>query len=161
MKIEISGHHVEITEAIKQSVENKFSKIGQHYPDIMSLKAIVTVERNEQKIEVSTVYEGVSISVGGMNALTDENDNVIEVAEKKPISDKATVGIYYWKKGSDYIKYAKKMIKKDIRINNEFYICPVYNEALKDKKKIITKDIKEMWGLGTPEDLEYFIRKKF
>ncbi len=55
MKIEISGHHVEITEAIKQSVENKFSKIGQHYPDIMSLKAIVTVERNEQKIEVSTV----------------------------------------------------------------------------------------------------------
>jgi len=80
MKIEISGHHVEITEAIKQSVENKFSKIGQHYPDIMSLKAIVTVERNVQKIEVSTVYEGVSISV---NASDKELYSAIASAVKK------------------------------------------------------------------------------
>jgi HAD superfamily hydrolase (TIGR01509 family) len=82
---------------------------------------------------------------------------VSEVAEKKPISDNATVGIYFWTKGSDYVKYAEQMIEKDIRVNNEFYVCPVYNEAVQDGKKIRIKDIKKMWGIGTPEDLNYFL----
>lgn len=82
---------------------------------------------------------------------------VSEVAEKNPISDNATVGIYYWKKGSDYVKYAEQMIQKNIRTNNEFYVCPVFNEAINDGKKIRIKDIDKMWGLGTPEDLNYFL----
>ena len=84
---------------------------------------------------------------------------VSEVAEKKPISEHATVGIYYWKKGSDYVKYAEQMIDKDIRTNNEFYVCPVFNEAIQDNKKIRIKDIQKngMWGIGTPEDLSYFL----
>lgn len=83
---------------------------------------------------------------------------VSQVAEKCVISEDATVGIYYWKKGSDYVKYAKQMIEKDIRVNNEFYVCPVYNEAILDQKKIRIKSITEMWGLGTPEDLDYFLK---
>lgn len=82
---------------------------------------------------------------------------VSEVAEKKPISNIATVGIYYWKKGSDYIKYAEQMIEKNVRTNNEFYVCPVFNEAIGDNKKIRVKNIDKMWGLGTPEDLNYFL----
>jgi len=88
-----------------------------------------------------------------------EQNYVTEVAEKKPISDIATVGIYYWAKGSDYVKYAEQMIEKDIRVNNEFYVCPVFNEAILDNKKIGTFDIKSMWGLGTPEDLNVFLNK--
>jgi HAD superfamily hydrolase (TIGR01509 family) len=83
---------------------------------------------------------------------------VSEVAEKKPISTNATVGVYYWKKGSDYVKYAEQMIEKDIRTNNEFYVCPVYNEAIQDGKRIRIKKIKKMWGLGTPETLDYFMK---
>ena len=71
-----------------------------------------------------------------------------EVAEKKPISNKATVGIYYWKQGSDYVKYAEEMIEKDKRVNNEFYVCPVFNEAIDDGLRIKTFDIDKMWGLG-------------
>ena len=82
---------------------------------------------------------------------------VTEVAEKNPISDIATVGYYYWKKGSDFVKYAEQMIKEDIRVNNEFYVCPVFNEAIKDNKQIRTYNIEKMWGLGTPEDLKYYI----
>ena len=84
---------------------------------------------------------------------------VAEVAEKKPISEHATVGIYYWKKGSDYVKYAEQMIEKDIRVNNEYYVCPVFNEAIADGKKIRIKEIDKagMWGIGTPEDLNYFL----
>jgi len=85
---------------------------------------------------------------------------VTEVAEKNPISDCATVGYYYWKHGSDFVKYAEQMIEKDVRVNNEFYVCPVFNEAIADGKKIKTSFAKEMWGLGTPEDLEYFIKNK-
>ena len=82
---------------------------------------------------------------------------VTEVAEKNPISDIATVGIYYWKKGSDYVKYAEQMIEKNIRTNGEFYVCPVFNEAIGAGKKIRVKDIPKMWGIGTPEDLNYFL----
>tara|TARA_R110000868_G_scaffold208480_2_gene457917 strand:- start:2372 stop:3742 length:1371 start_codon:yes stop_codon:yes gene_type:complete len=86
-----------------------------------------------------------------------EDGFVSEVAEKKSISDNATVGIYFWKKGSDYVKYAEQMIEKNIRTNDEFYVCPVFNEAIKDGKKIRIKDIDKMWGIGTPEDLNYFL----
>jgi dTDP-glucose pyrophosphorylase len=90
-------------------------------------------------------------------AKTDDNGFVLEVAEKKTISDIATVGIYYWKKGSDFVKYAEQMIHKNIRVNNEFYVCPVFNEAILDGLKIKTFDVPKMWGLGTPEDLDYFL----
>jgi HAD superfamily hydrolase (TIGR01509 family) len=93
-------------------------------------------------------------------AKIDDSGYVTEVAEKKPISDIATVGVYYWKKGSDYVKFAEQMVQKDIRVNNEFYVCPVFNEAILDDKKIKTFNIKQMWGLGTPEDLNYYLEKK-
>lgn len=88
---------------------------------------------------------------------TNENGFVTEVAEKKPISNIATVGYYYWKHGSDFVKYAEQMINKNIRVNNEFYVCPVFNEAIKDNKKIRTFNIEKMWGLGTPEDLKNYL----
>jgi dTDP-glucose pyrophosphorylase len=83
---------------------------------------------------------------------------VSEVAEKKVISNEATVGVYYWKKGSDYVKYAEQMIEKNIRVNNEFYVCPVFNEAIGAGKKIKVKRVENMWGIGTPEDLETFLK---
>ena len=51
------------------------------------------------------------------------------------------------------------MIDKNIRVNNEFYVCPVYNQAIENGKKIIIKDIHKMWGIGTPEDLDTFLRE--
>jgi len=91
-------------------------------------------------------------------AKIDEYGYVTEVAEKNPISDIATVGVYYWAKGSDYVKYTEQMIEKNIRVNNEFYVCPVFNEAISDGKKIKTFNIEKMWGLGTPEDLNYYLK---
>jgi HAD superfamily hydrolase (TIGR01509 family) len=90
-------------------------------------------------------------------AKVDENGLVTEVAEKNPISDIATVGYYYWKYGSDFVKYAEQMIEKNIRVNNEFYVCPVFNQAIEDCKQIRTFNTNGMWGLGTPEDLNYYL----
>ena len=85
---------------------------------------------------------------------------VTEVAEKKPISNNATVGIYFYKRGKDYVSCAETMIAGDIKHNNEFYVCPVYNELIKRGGKIKIKKVKEMWGLGTPEDLNRFLSLK-
>jgi dTDP-glucose pyrophosphorylase len=91
-------------------------------------------------------------------AKVDGQGYVTEVAEKKPISTNATVGVYFWKKGSDFVYYADQMIQKNIRTNNEFYVCPVYNEAIQDGKKIITSMVDKMWGMGTPEELDNFLQ---
>jgi len=90
-------------------------------------------------------------------AKVDELGFVTEVAEKKPISDIATVGIYYFNRGKEYIQFAEQMISQNLRVNNEFYVCPIYNEYVKAGKKIKTKDCHKMWGLGIPDDLKYFL----
>ena len=89
----------------------------------------------------------------------DKHNNVTELAEKKPISNIATVGIYYFKHGKFFVSAAHNMIKKNIRVNNEFYVAPTYNELIFENKKILAYPIAEMCGLGTPEDLEIFLKK--
>lgn len=90
-------------------------------------------------------------------AKIDDSGIVTEVAEKNPISDIATVGYYYWKRGSDFVECAEEMIDLNIRTNNEFYVCPVFNQAIAKGLKIRTFNAPEMWGLGTPEDLKHYL----
>ena len=87
-----------------------------------------------------------------------EGERVVEVAEKNPISDIANVGIYWWRRGSDYVRCAKEMVARNTRVNNEFYVAPVYNEAIRHGMKIGSFDVKSMHGLGTPEDLQRFLQ---
>jgi len=92
-------------------------------------------------------------------ARIDKNKLVTEVQEKVPISNYATVGIYLFARGRDYVDSAIDMIIGNDRINNEFYTCPTYNYAIKNGKKIGIFNIKfeEMHGLGTPEDLDFYL----
>lgn len=88
----------------------------------------------------------------------DEVGFVSLVREKEVISNQATVGIYNYRHGSDFVKFAHQMIERNIRVNNEFYVAPVYNEMIEAGRKIVFCDVGEkMFGLGTPEDLERFI----
>ncbi len=91
-------------------------------------------------------------------ARVNDDGFVVEVKEKEPISEHATVGVYYWAKGSEFVRCAEQMIRKDIRVNNEFYTCPVYNESIQENGRIKIHDCDEMWGLGTPEDLQNYLR---
>lgn len=87
----------------------------------------------------------------------DEEKRVTVVREKEVISNEATVGIYYYRTGSGYVRYAEQMIEKDIRVNGEFYVAPVYNEMIADGRKVGFWNIgSAMHGLGTPEDLTLF-----
>jgi len=95
-------------------------------------------------------------------AKINEQGLVVEVQEKKVISEFATVGIYFFSKGSDFVNGAIDMIINNDRVNNEFYTCPVYNYSLKEGKKVIIHNItfEQMHGIGTPEDLEKFIKDR-
>lgn len=94
-------------------------------------------------------------------AKTDANGLVIETAEKKVISEDATVGIFNFRHGRDLVRSAEQMIRDDIRVNNEFYTCPCYNYLIKEGQKIgiygIGKEYDGMYGLGIPKDLDFFL----
>jgi dTDP-glucose pyrophosphorylase len=87
-----------------------------------------------------------------------ENGHVTQVAEKIYIGPLATTGIYGWKRGSDFVRDAGLMIEKNIRVKNEFYVCPVYTMGIERGLTIRTHNCSKMWGLGVPSDYEYFLR---
>lgn len=93
-------------------------------------------------------------------AKVDGEGLVSEVKEKVQISEHATVGLYYFRKGKFFVNSAVKMIAHNDRVNNEFYTAPAYNYAIADGLKIGIYEIKEsqMFGLGTPEDLDIYIQ---
>ena len=82
--------------------------------------------------------------------------------EKEVISNNATVGLYYFKKGSDFVENALDMIARNERVNNEFYVAPVYNYSIArgGKYGIYIVDDGQMHGVGTPEDLDKYILLK-
>ena len=95
-------------------------------------------------------------------AATDATGLVTLVAEKDPISEDATVGIYNFARGADFVLAANQMIEKGLRVNGEFYVAPVYNEMIGKGAKIGIANIGDdqgngMFGIGTPEDLQLFI----
>lgn len=94
-------------------------------------------------------------------AKIDGNGLVTEVQEKKAISEFATVGIYFFTKGKDFVDSAIDMIINNDRVNNEFYTCPVYNYTIANGGKIIIYNIEQeqMHGLGTPEDLQLYLNR--
>lgn len=94
----------------------------------------------------------------------DSHGKVAEVIEKRVVSDEATVGIYNFRRGSDYMRAARQMIAADDRTNNEFYVAPTYSYLVREGLSIgylnIGPDSVTMYGLGVPDDLEYFNRLK-
>jgi len=92
----------------------------------------------------------------------DAAGTVTEVVEKQVISNEATVGIYNFRRGSDFVAAAERMIELDLRVNNEFYVAPVYNQLIADGRRISYVNVGAegigMYGMGIPADLEAFIR---
>jgi dTDP-glucose pyrophosphorylase len=86
---------------------------------------------------------------------------VTRVVEKEVISNEATVGIYNFRCGSDFVRAADQMIAKNLRVSNEFYVAPVYNELIEEGARIAIYNVGRegagMYGLGIPSDLQLFL----
>jgi NDP-sugar pyrophosphorylase family protein len=94
----------------------------------------------------------------------DGQGRVTGVYEKEVVSAEATVGIYNFRHGEDFVNAAETMINNDLRVNNEFYVAPVYNVLIAKGAKIafynIGSECNGMYGLGTPKDLEIYLARK-
>ena len=132
-------------------IANSDQHIEYERENFITLKSLTNVD--------AMVYTFNAVHPKWSFVKTNSRGFVTEVAEKRPISNIATCGIYWYRRGSDFVKYAKQMIEKDIRVNNEFYIAPVYNELIQDGKTLVPFYVHKMWGIGTPEDLRYFLEK--
>jgi len=97
----------------------------------------------------SVLYSYVQIDKKGFATRT---------AEKRVISENAAVGVYYFKSGKDFVQYAEKMIEAKDTTNEEYYISPLYNHLIQDGKKIGIQPIDKMYVLGTPEEMDFFVR---
>lgn len=89
-------------------------------------------------------------------ARLDGQRRVLETAEKRRISDWATTGLYYFRRGRDFVRHADAMLAANDRSSNEFYIAPVYNRMIVAGADIRANPVDQVWVLGTPEDLARF-----
>ncbi len=62
MKINLSGHHVDVTDSIREHLEEKFVKISNHFPTLISTDVIISKEHGKHQVEIITNYEGSRIS---------------------------------------------------------------------------------------------------
>ncbi len=88
-----------------------------------------------------------------------EDGVVINVVEKEVISKEANVGLYHFKTGKMFLKYADEMIQDEILVKNEFYIAPMYNLMIRDGLKITAANTEKMHVLGTPHQFEFFCKR--
>lgn len=89
----------------------------------------------------------------------DETNNILEAAEKRRISDFASNGLYYFKRGKDFVDAAEKMIETNETQKGEFYVMPIYNRLIKRGFRLKMIPVDENWILGTPDELEQFLQK--
>ena len=90
----------------------------------------------------------------------DENGYGIELREKEIISEYALNGIHFWKKGYYFVDSAEELIKRNIRVNNEFYVSMTYNILIEQNKKIgiFNIPVESHWAVGTNDDIDIYIK---
>lgn len=98
----------------------------------------------------------ISTSPKNSYMLLDDNGSVQLIKEKIVISNLATNGLHYWRKGSDFVDSASKMIEANERYNNEFYVAPSYNYMIKEGKRVLPFFFNMHYPIGTPEDLKRY-----
>ena len=152
----------DVTEGAAQTILQAKDLINDDTP-LMTMNSDQLVDWDiERLFEMCEQFDGVIPCFYGEGnawsyARTLDNGYVQEVAEKKQISKYATAGYYYWKKGSDFVKYAEQMIHDNSRTNGEFYVAPVYNWAVRDGKRVGVFMVDKCYSLGTPEDLQEYL----
>lgn len=174
-KLQNSGHRIatvrELTEGTASTVLSARQIFDNDHPMMVANSdQLVDFDVNDfiedciqRKLDGSIlVFQDPTMDPKWSFVKVDEAGLVLEVAEKKPISDLATVGIYLFTKGKDFVSAALDMMIANDRVNNEFYTCPVYNYMIRKGSRIGIYEVpmKSMAGLGTPDDLLQFLQER-
>lgn len=92
-------------------------------------------------------------------ARTDENDRVVEVAEKVRISENASTGIYYFRCGREFVTTGDEIIHNEEKTRGEYYLIPVYQKFIEQNWMVKISRSVEAWDMGNPESIQYFEQK--
>ncbi len=64
MQITVSGHHIEVTDSLRQHAVSKLQKIGSHFPEVTSIDVTLTLDNAKNQVaEIRTVYHGKETAV--------------------------------------------------------------------------------------------------
>ena len=160
--VEING----ITEGAACTVLKAREEIGQGPLMIANADQYIDVDIDDYLAFADEGYDGLIMTMKAADPKwsfvgLDGRGLVTRVVEKEVISDEATVGIYNFSTGQDFISAADAMIHQEKRVNGEFYVAPAYNELIAAGRRIATFNVGSeangMYGLGTPEDLKLFL----
>ena len=93
--------------------------------------------------------------------VVDDKNNVLKTFVKIPISDNpikahAIVGTFWFKKGKIFVEAAENMIRKNIKVNNEFYVDSVINEVIEAGYQVKVFEVEKYICWGTPDDLKKY-----
>lgn len=151
-------------EYISEDEELIISDSDHHFNGKNLYKTIIGKDKSTAGI--IPVFKPPDADVKWSYTLFDKHYVASAVGEKDPELAKkgayANIGAYYFSKGKIFIEEAEAMIEKNDMYGaagkQEFYIAPLYNRLIKKNMKILASVIEEVWGLGTPKDLEYFER---
>lgn len=137
---------------------------SDHYFDGLSLYKMI-VEKDDDVMGIIPVFRPPDAEVKWSYTLFDKDQTALAVGEKDPeLAAKgayANIGGYYFSKGKVFIDEAEEMINSMEMYGpagkQEFFVAPLYQRLIKKGMKIKVAIIPEVWGLGTPKDLEYFL----
>lgn len=103
MNLTISGHHLEVTQAIREYVESKLERVTRHFDHVIDMNVIVSVEKLQQKIEVTVHVRGKDIHVEAIEAdmyaaidmVADKLDRQVLKHKEKRYNDRHTDALKY------------------------------------------------------------------
>lgn len=139
---------------IAKELINNYNKLFIYNCDTYSVSTIWDLIEAENPDGILTCFTAEDPRYS--YAKLDQYGYVCETAEKKVISNLATTGLYYFRRGADFVSTAERMVENNEQHNNEFYVAPLYNQLIKAGKRIRTVMVDENWVLGTPEELQVF-----
>jgi hypothetical protein len=90
----------------------------------------------------------------------DQYGFVKQTAQKEPISENATVGIFWYAKTSDFVNGAKNLIRKDAKVDGKYFVAPVFNELVLRHKKIgvVKLPLEKYTPLKSEQQIDLFQR---
>jgi ribosomal subunit interface protein len=116
MKINLSGHHVDVNDSINEHIEEKLSKIANHFPTLIALDAIISKDHNIHQVELTTTYEGARVSATG-------SDNVMYPAIANAI-----------KKLDSALKHRKGQLKANLHSKPDSSTPEIAHERVQEMK---------------------------
>jgi bifunctional N-acetylglucosamine-1-phosphate-uridyltransferase/glucosamine-1-phosphate-acetyltransferase GlmU-like protein len=156
-----------LTDGAARTVDLAAERLAQNQPMIVANSDQYISKSIDQYLQISKskLYDGTVMTMSANSnkwsyVLTNHQDEILQIEEKKEISNDATVGIYGWTKVSDFRQSFLETVRYKQTVNGEYYLAPTYNNLIKNGKKIKKVDIgavdKVVHGLGTPDDFQSF-----